>query len=343
MACQRFTFIAFIAASAATPALAVESSDLIPVNQAVGVAQLQVPGFDTPIKIELETNEGPLHYEVKTFTNASTLWEVKVNPVTGVAFDVDSSNGGGAQDDIAEAQDVIAVSSFTLYEAMSHIQTQFPEYFLIEIEMQVRDGLPIFDAEMVRGAYKLELRMRASDGLFIKQSLHLMATGNELRNIHIPDVIPGDSPLPSDVSGFLNARQIIVAAQTQFAGSEAYDVELDETSSATFRYEVRLLQGNSVIKAKFHPVTGILMSSQPISDAQLVNRVQSALDNAQLTLLQAINTAKIAAPGKFVEEAELRLQNDGHLFNVEFLTNAGAIEVKVNAVSGAITSVEFED
>ena len=35
------------------PALAIETSDFIPVSQAVGTAQLQVAGSDTPIKIDL--------------------------------------------------------------------------------------------------------------------------------------------------------------------------------------------------------------------------------------------------------------------------------------------------
>ena len=333
--------LAMLALSGATQGA--DSSSLVPISQAVQVAQASVAGADTPIKAELNVADGPMHYEVKTFLG-TTLWEVKINPTTGVAFVVDSSNGGGAQDKIAEAQTVIAQSIYTLAQAIDQAAVLYPDYFLTQIEMRVRNGLAIFDMDLVRGAYMLEVRMRASDGVVVKESTHLLTSADDRRNLHIPDDAgSGPSPLPSDVAGFLTANQIIVAAQQQFAGAKAFDVELDELTGGTFRYEIRLLHGAAVIKAKYHPVSGALLNSQTITDAQYVARVQAAVNNSTLTLLQAVNAARVAAPGRFVDEAELRLQSSGLLFKVEFLTNAGAVEVKVNSTTGAVTSIEFEN
>jgi uncharacterized membrane protein YkoI len=109
-----------------------------------------------------------------------------------------------------------------------------------------------------------------------------------------------------------------------------------------YRYEIRLLQGNAVVKAKYHPVTGTLMSSRLITDPDYVSRVQNGVNNATKTLNQAIAAARSVVPGGFILEAELKYQR-GQIYNVEFQTNVGNVEVKVNSTTGAVMAIQFQD
>jgi uncharacterized membrane protein YkoI len=325
-----------VLAAMSTVHAAIEASSWITMSQAVQIAQNAVPGSDTPVKAELD--DGPLTWEIKTFVG-TTLWEVNINPETGAVVNLDDSNGGGAQEKIAEANTILSQSIYTLSQAIDQAGVLWPEWFVTEIDMEFRNGTPIFDLDLIRGRYKLETRIRVIDGQVIRESTHLLNNTSDLYNANIPSDLPGD---PIDTGNFLKANQIVVLAQSQFAGAKAFEVELDQVNGSVYRYEIRLLQGNAVVKAKYHPVTGTLMSSRLITNPDYVSRVQNGVNNATKSLNQAIAAARSVVPGGFILEAELKYQR-GQIYNVEFQTNVGNVEVKVNSTTGAVMAIQFQD
>jgi uncharacterized membrane protein YkoI len=312
-----------------------DPSTWISATEAVEIALQAVPAT-TAFKVELDVFANGQVYEAKTFKN-STVYEIRINPNTGQVVDIDDSDGGGAQDKIAEAQFVISQSMFTLIQAINHIGNQFPDYYMVEIEMENRDGVAIFDMDLVRGEYRLEIRMRASDGVIIKQQLKLLADTSNYCDLYIPPSAPD-----WNVSNLKTPEQMINIVQ-QALGGKVFAIELKEQFTNVYRYQVRLLKNNQVIKAKYNARWGTFISSEVITDAQYVNTVKAAASQATLTLKQAIAQARTAAPDVFAIEAKLRTQENGTRYEVEFLTSGGFLEVKVNSATGGIVQVQFED
>jgi uncharacterized membrane protein YkoI len=328
---------AFAAACFAAPAAhARNPADWISIAQAVQIAKQQVSAV-TPIKAELDDDSGWLSYEVKAF-KYSTLYEIRIDPLTGQVFDVDTSTGGGAQSKIAEAQDILGQSIYTLQQAINVAGQLYPNYQLVEIEMRYRNGVPIFDMEFVRGMYRLQVYMRVTDGAVIRQSTHLLSSGSGYYNLHLPD---DGGAVPSwDTSQLWSAPSIINDAQGRFGG-RVFEIQLKQVSSTGYRYELRLRKGTLVIRAKYNARTGALLSTKTISDDQYVKRVRTAMNNASISLNQAINKAKAAVPGGFVTEAKLHLSSEGARYEVTFLTSAGLVMVRVNSATGAIISYRY--
>lgn len=328
-------FAAYSILAVTTGALAGDPTSWIPMSNAVQIAQQAVSGT-SPIKAELYVTTTGAFYEVKEF-QGNTLYEVKVNAANGQVMNIDDSDGGGAQDKIAEAQFVMSQSSFTLTQAMTHAQSLFPDYFITMIEMEDRDGTAIFDVRLIRGPYRLEVRLAASSGAILRQRLHLLPGTSGLYNIFVPDDIQ-----VIDIEGVITASQMIAAAEQQYA-ARAFEIELKTPTPTTYRYQMRLFKNNTVIKATYNGATGALISSNIVTDPEYIAKVQSSINQAPLTLRQAITAAQTVVPGGFAVEAKLRLQNVGRLYAVEFVTVAGILEVKVDAVSGAIRSISFDD
>lgn len=326
-------------AAALLPCVAVHAagdpSTWIGATEAVNIAIQAVPAT-TAIKVELNVYATWEVYEVKSFKN-QTLYEILINPQTGAVINIDDSDGGGAQDKIAEAQFVIGQSMFTLTQAIDHIENQFPDYYMVEIEMENRDGVAIFDMDLIRGAYRLEIRMRANDGVIIKQQLKLLAETSNYSDLYIPPSVPD-----WNLSQLKTPEQMINIAQQAFGG-KVFEIELKQPSTNTYRYQVRLLKNNQVIKAKYNARWGTLISTQTITDASYVNSVKASANNAALTLKQAINKARTVASDNYSIEAKLRIQDNGTRYEVEFLTSGGVLEVKVNSATGAIVEIEFEE
>ena len=328
-----------IFAAACLPGSAVHAagdpSTWISATEAVGIALDAVPG-STAFKVELDVFDTGQMFEAKTF-QGSTVYEILIDPETGQVIDIDDSDGGGAQDKIAEAQFVISQSMFTLVEAIDHIASQFPDYYMVEIEMENRDGVAIFDMDLVRGEYRLEIRMRASDGVILKQQLKLLADDSDYSDLFIPPTVP-----TWNVSNLKTPEQIITLAQQAFGG-KVFSIELKEQFTNVYRYQVRVLKNNQVIKVKYNARWGTLISSDVITDPQYVASVFAAVTQANLTLKQAIAKARTVVPDAFAVEAKLRIQDNGLRYEVEFLTSGGFLEVKINSVTGAIVEIEFED
>ena len=329
--------IALMAAVAATcqPASAFDETDgWISMNQALAFAQREVPEA-TPFHVDLDIYVNDKFFEVKSFKD-QTLYNIQIDPVTGAIVHTDSDTGPGAQAEIADAQFVLSQSMFMLDEALVHVQSMYPNYFVTELAMLTRDGMPIFNIDMVRGLYRLEVRMFAPDGDILRENLKLMSQASWYNDLFIPDTVPD-----WNLNGLRTPEQMISIAHNLLGGKVFY-VELKE-SGDTFRYEVRLLKQDLVICAKFNARWGTLISSETMNNVVYAGKVKASVKVPTVSLNQAMDVAHMMAPASYCIEAKLNTQSIGKYYQIECLTTGGILEFRVNSTTGEIMEMEFAD
>lgn len=147
--------------------------------------------------------------------------------------------------------------------------------------------------------------------------------------------------LATPAMGDVTARAVVINAQNRFAGSEAYKVDFYASFDL---YEVKLLQGNQIVKARYRASTGAFLRSSVETRQRDVQEVAAALQIAQITLIQGMDIARDRVPG-FIREAEIKVRDiedprNGKLLNVEIIQSGVKWEVKINTVTGQVIKVQ---
>lgn len=128
----------------------------------------------------------------------------------------------------------------------------------------------------------------------------------------------------------------IIEDAEQTFGGEAFDAE-----TYLRRSEVDVLSGNEIIEAVYDAETGELIFSEVYGSRRLVERVAAALDQAVLSLLDAIEVAEDAVgPGEILEAAlSISRRRSGKIFVVDIRTDGGVFDVFVDSATGEIVRV----
>lgn len=127
----------------------------------------------------------------------------------------------------------------------------------------------------------------------------------------------------------------IEAAEQTFNG-EAF------SASAVGRFvDVEVLSGNQVVEALYDAETVQLAASEIYGSPRRVQRVQAAVDQAVLSLVDAIAAAEAAVGPGDVLEAELLLsrRNPGSRYLVDIRTADGIFDVVVDSATGQIIRI----
>lgn len=331
--------IALMAAVAATgqPASAFDETDgWISMNQALVNAQRHLPEA-TPFHVDLDIYVDEKFFEVKSFKN-QTLYAVQIDPVTGEIVHTDSDTGPGAQAEIADAQFVLSQSMFTLDRAMMHVESLYPNYFITELAMVSRNGVPVMEVDLVRGRYRMEVRLSAPDGEVMKENLKLMSQASWYNDLFIPDTVPD-----WNLEGLRTPQQMITIAHNMFGGKVFFIEYKEKEFSSAPKYEVRLLNKQLVICATFNARWGTLISSKTMTNAEYAARVKTSVQTPKISLNQAMDVAHIMAPYSYCVESKLNTQSNGKYYQIECLTTGGILEFKIDSTTGAIMRMEFAD
>ena len=110
----------------------------------------------------------------------------------------------------------------------------------------------------------------------------------------------------------------------------------------TCQYEVKLLQANQIIEARFDAVTGALVSSEVDTDRSRVNTLKNQAKNAKIGFAKAVDLAQRQAGDDRPVKVELRQETGGRTFRVEFMDDGTGqhTAVHVHSKNQKITRID---
>lgn len=131
--------------------------------------------------------------------------------------------------------------------------------------------------------------------------------------------------------------QSTIAAAEQAFGGEAFSAGKLGAFS-----EVEVLSNNQLIETLYSNASGELVDSEAYGSPRRVDRVQTSLDSAQISLSDAITIAEDAVGPGEVLDAELQVSRNSTRngrFLIDIRTDAGVLDVIVDAVTGRVLRI----
>ena len=133
----------------------------------------------------------------------------------------------------------------------------------------------------------------------------------------------------------LSLTQIVAQAQSQFPGSEAFQVERGFRDNVAV-YRIDLLQGNRVLELDYAISDGRLVRQRQ-DGAAAAAAARTQLDTATLTVINAANVAPRRVAGSAAQDVQLN--RAGTRYRVEVWGPTGRWEVVINSRNGAVIRV----
>jgi uncharacterized membrane protein YkoI len=134
----------------------------------------------------------------------------------------------------------------------------------------------------------------------------------------------------------------IILAESAFNG-EAFKAERYRQGQRVF-YEVYVLSGNSIYEVVVNANRGNVVEWDRYNQKRRATRVSAALNNAQFSLIDAVEIAQEALPGSNAIEAKLRLSNNpnrnGKRFLVETRDGPELYDVVINSRNGRVVKID---
>jgi uncharacterized membrane protein YkoI len=105
--------------------------------------------------------------------------------------------------------------------------------------------------------------------------------------------------------------------------------------------EIKILAGNQIIEAQYNTDTGLLIDSEIYGRQRLVQRVSGAIDQAALSLAEAVNAAHAAVgQGDFLEIVLLTSRrNSGRYYLVDMRTADGVFDIVLDSTTGNVIRI----
>lgn len=151
---------AFAAVSLSATAFA---ANMISADEALAIAQKQVPAGSTHIMTKAETVKQNPHYDVKFYDNAThTEYEVEV-----------LQNNGAIKEFSMDAKASVGSNKITLSTAdvQALVQKEFPNAVFQKIELSSDNGLYEYEVEFTAPGVRGEMTFNPESGLLLEKEL----------------------------------------------------------------------------------------------------------------------------------------------------------------------------
>ncbi len=152
-------------------------------------------------------------------------------------------------------------------------------------------------------------------------------------------------PFPLDNEQLLNLAPEVILAETLESIVASAETAFGGEASEAFRdgqvVEVEVMCGSKVVEAVYDAKTSELLDAETLPACRRGKRVARALDRAVLSLVDAMDVAKMAVgPGETLEAALPTAGRDGgRRFDIALRTSDGVFDVQVDAASGRLLRV----
>ena len=152
--------VAFAAVSLSATAFA---ANMISAEEALAIAQKQVPANSTHVMTKAETMKPNPHYDVKFYDNAThTEYEVEV-----------LQNNGAIKEFSMDAKASVGSSTIALSTAniQAIVQREFPNAVFQKIELSNDNGLYEYEVEFTAPGVRGEMSFNPESGLLLEKEL----------------------------------------------------------------------------------------------------------------------------------------------------------------------------